>query len=92
MNMFLVIITIIDCIVIRHNASGCCYHIKEYVDSVIINAGDGMFEHPTQALLDIMSIKEKKGSIKNLNIGELSQAIILPNSILIFESYGSGPY
>tara|TARA_Y100000817_G_scaffold312784_1_gene307401 strand:+ start:10701 stop:11624 length:924 start_codon:yes stop_codon:yes gene_type:complete len=59
----------IDCIVIRHNASGCCYHIKEYVDCVIINAGDGMFEHPTQALLDIMSIKEKKGSIKNLNIG-----------------------
>ena len=43
--------------------------MKQYVDSVIINAGDGMYEHPTQGLLDIMSIKEKKGNIKNLNIG-----------------------
>tara|TARA_A100001015_G_scaffold112774_1_gene125258 strand:+ start:688 stop:1611 length:924 start_codon:yes stop_codon:yes gene_type:complete len=59
----------IDCIVIRHNSSGCCNHMKQYVDSVIINAGDGMYEHPTQGLLDIMSIKEKKGNIKNLNIG-----------------------
>ena len=59
----------IDCMIIRHSVSGCCVNISEYIDSVIINAGDGMHEHPTQALLDIMSLKEKKGVIQNLNVG-----------------------
>ena len=58
-----------DCVVMRHPVPGSCLQLSNYVDAVIINAGDGTHEHPTQALLDIMSIKEKFGKIKNLKIG-----------------------
>ncbi len=58
-----------DCVVMRHPVPGSCMQLKEYVDSIIINAGDGTHEHPTQALLDMMSIKEKFGKIKDLKVG-----------------------
>ena len=58
----------IDCIVIRHSSPGSCMNLTNYVDSTIINGGDGFHEHPTQALLDMMSIKEKFGKIKGLKI------------------------
>jgi len=58
----------IDCIVIRHSSPGSCVNLTNYVDSTIINGGDGFHEHPTQALLDMMSIKEKFGKIKGLKI------------------------
>jgi len=59
----------IDCVVMRHPVPGSCIQLTNYVDSVIVNAGDGTHEHPTQALLDMMSIKEHFGKIKNLKIG-----------------------
>jgi len=59
----------IDCVVMRHPIPGSCIQLTNYVDSVIVNAGDGTHEHPTQALLDMMSIKEHFGKIKNLKIG-----------------------
>ena len=59
----------IDCIVMRHPIPGSCVQLANFVDSVIVNAGDGTHEHPTQAMLDIMSIKEKFNKIKGLNIG-----------------------
>ena len=59
----------IDCVVMRHPVPGSCIQLANYVDSVIVNAGDGTHEHPTQALLDMMSIKEHFGKIKNLKIG-----------------------
>ena len=59
----------IDCVVMRHPVPGSCIQLTNYVDSVIVNAGDGTHEHPTQALLDMMSIKEYFGKIKNLKIG-----------------------
>ena len=46
----------VDCIVIRHSSPGACINLTNYVDAVILNAGDGCHEHPTQGLLDIMSI------------------------------------
>tara|TARA_Y100001970_G_scaffold169776_1_gene207514 strand:+ start:2540 stop:3466 length:927 start_codon:yes stop_codon:yes gene_type:complete len=58
----------IDCIVIRHSSPGSCMNLTNYVDSTIINGGDGFHEHPTQALLDMMSIKEKFNKIKGLKI------------------------
>ena len=58
-----------DCVVIRHPVPGSCIQLQEYIDSVIVNAGDGTHEHPTQALLDMMSIKEKFGRIKGLKVG-----------------------
>ena len=54
----------IDCIIIRHTSPGACINLSDYVDATIINAGDGFHEHPTQGLLDMMSIKEKFGKIK----------------------------
>ncbi len=57
-----------DFIVIRHFFSGAPYLLAENVSSSIINAGDGFHEHPTQGLLDIFTIKEKKGKIENLKI------------------------
>ena len=59
----------IDCIVIRHNSPGACINLTKYVDAKVVNAGDGCHEHPTQGLLDMMSIKEKFGKIKGLKIG-----------------------
>ena len=45
----------LDCVVMRHPIPGSCMQITNYVDAVVINAGDGSHEHPTQALLDLMS-------------------------------------
>ena len=59
----------IDAAVIRHPFPGSALMLTNYIDSVVINAGDGSHEHPTQALLDIVSLKEKFGDIKNLKIG-----------------------
>lgn len=57
-----------DMVVIRHSSSGAAKFLAERINSNIVNAGDGMHEHPTQALLDFMTIKEIFGDLKNLNI------------------------
>jgi aspartate carbamoyltransferase catalytic subunit len=59
----------IDAIVMRHPYPGAPLHLTKFVDAVVINAGDGTHEHPTQAILDIMSLKEHFGKIKGLKIG-----------------------
>src|SRR5574338_557245 len=53
----------IDFIVIRHSASGAPHFLSRVLNARVINAGDGAHEHPTQALLDAFTIREKKGSI-----------------------------
>jgi aspartate carbamoyltransferase catalytic subunit len=60
-----------DVIIIRHSMSGAPHLIARHVNSSVINAGDGMNEHPTQALLDMFTIVEKKGSLKGLKIAIL---------------------
>jgi aspartate carbamoyltransferase catalytic subunit len=57
-----------DVIILRHNMSGAPHLIARHVNASVINAGDGMNEHPTQALLDMFTITEKKGSLKGLKI------------------------
>jgi aspartate carbamoyltransferase catalytic subunit len=57
-----------DFIVIRHSASGAPHFLSRVLDAHVINAGDGAHEHPTQALLDMLTIREKKGRIKGLNV------------------------
>ena len=61
----------IDAVVIRHPAAGAAKHLTEFIDAIVINAGDGEHEHPTQAILDIMSLQEKFGGIKGLKVGIL---------------------
>ena len=75
-----------DCVVMRHPVPGTCIQLQNYVESVIVNAGDGTHEHPTQALLDMMSIKEKFGRIKGLNIGILGD--ILHSRVALSNIYG----
>ena len=75
-----------DCVVMRHPIPGSCYQLSNYVDAVIINAGDGTHEHPTQALLDMMSIKEKFGKIKGLNIGIIGD--ILHSRVALSNIFG----
>ncbi len=57
-----------DILVMRHNMSGAPHLIAPLVSASVINAGDGMDEHPTQALLDMLTIKEKKGGFKGLKV------------------------
>ena len=57
-----------DFIVIRHSASGSPHFLSRVLDARIINAGDGAHEHPTQALLDAFTIRERKGKIDGLNV------------------------
>ena len=59
----------IDAVVMRHPNPGAPFHLTNYIDSIIINAGDGAHEHPTQALLDMTTLKEKFGYLKGLKIG-----------------------
>ncbi|HEY3763219.1 MAG TPA: aspartate carbamoyltransferase catalytic subunit [Verrucomicrobiae bacterium] len=57
-----------DFIVIRHSASGAPHFLSRVLDAHVINAGDGAHEHPTQALLDAFTIRERKGKIAGLNV------------------------
>lgn len=58
-----------DIIVIRHSKEGAAKLAQQFSDIPIINAGNGSQEHPTQGLLDILTIKDLKGSLDNLNVG-----------------------
>lgn len=58
----------VDIIVIRHSASGAPHFLARVLKGSVINAGDGAHEHPTQALLDTFTIREKKGRIEGLNV------------------------
>src|SRR5207245_6545423 len=57
-----------DFIVIRHSASGAPHFLARVINASVINAGDGAHEHPTQALLDVFTIREKKGRVEGLNV------------------------
>lgn len=57
-----------DIIIIRHSATGAPHFLARFLNSSVVNAGDGAHEHPTQALLDTFTIREKKGKIAGLNV------------------------
>ena len=58
----------VDMVVMRHSASGAPHFLSKHIPAAIVNAGDGINEHPTQALLDAFSIKEKLGSLEGKRI------------------------
>jgi aspartate carbamoyltransferase catalytic subunit len=57
-----------DIIIIRHSATGAPHFLSRFLKSSVVNAGDGAHEHPTQALLDTFTIREKKGKVAGLNV------------------------
>jgi len=75
-----------DCVVMRHPVAGSCFHVSQFVDAVVINAGDGTHEHPTQALLDMMSLWEKFDKLKGLNIAIVGD--ILHSRVALSNIYG----
>lgn len=73
-----------DVIVLRHSSSGAPHMLAREVEASVINAGDGINEHPTQALLDLYTIREKKGTIQGLNIailGDLAHSRVARSDI-----------
>jgi aspartate carbamoyltransferase catalytic subunit len=81
-----------DIIVIRHPSSGAPHLLAKYMDAGIINAGDGMHEHPTQALLDLYTIKKKKGRIKGLRvaiIGDIAHSRVARSDIIGLRKMGA---
>src|SRR5687767_2971760 len=57
-----------DIIIIRHSATGAAHFLSRFLNASVINAGDGAHEHPTQALLDLFTIRERKGKIEGLKV------------------------
>ncbi|MFH1201493.1 MAG: aspartate carbamoyltransferase catalytic subunit [Candidatus Omnitrophota bacterium] len=73
-----------DIIVIRHSFSGAPILLSKHVDISVVNAGDGRHEHPTQALLDIFTLKEKLGRIEGLNVsivGDIAHSRVARSNI-----------
>ncbi len=81
-----------DIIVIRHPSSGAAELIARKVKASVVNAGDGLHAHPTQALLDMMSVREKKGKIEGLNIaiiGDIAHSRVARSDIDGFTKMGA---
>jgi len=81
-----------DIIIIRHSASGAPHLLAQHVEASIINAGDGINEHPTQALLDLFTIREKRGRIEGLKIaiiGDISHSRVARSNIIGFNKMGA---
>ncbi len=81
-----------DMIVLRHPSSGAAHILGRLCRSRVINAGDGMHEHPTQALLDAFTIRERKGRIEGLKVaivGDLLHSRVLRSNVLLLTKLGA---
>ena len=81
-----------DVLIVRHPDSGAVKLLSEKVNCAVINAGDGTHEHPTQALLDALTIKRNKKNIKNLNIaicGDVLHSRVARSNILLLSKLGA---
>lgn len=81
-----------DCIVIRHSMAGAPQHLARMCNAPIINAGDGSHEHPTQALLDALTIREYKGRIEGLKVailGDILHSRVARSNIYLLTKLGA---
>jgi aspartate carbamoyltransferase catalytic subunit len=82
----------VDMVVMRHSASGAPHFLANHIPAVIVNAGDGINEHPTQALLDAFSIKEKFGSLEGRKvaiIGDIMHSRVALSNIYLLKKMGA---
>jgi len=82
----------IDLVVMRHSSPGASLYLSQCINAAVINAGDGAHEHPTQALLDMMTIQEKLGSIEGLNIiilGDIKHSRVCRSNIFGLQTMGA---
>ena len=80
-----------DCIVMRHSSSGAADFIARRLQLPVINAGDGTHEHPTQALLDALTIRDRRGSIEGLHvtiIGDLLHSRVARSNLFLLGKFG----
>jgi aspartate carbamoyltransferase catalytic subunit len=81
-----------DGIVIRHSSSGAAAFIAERLEIPVLNAGDGMHEHPTQALLDALTIRDRKGKLEGWNItilGDILHSRVARSNIHLLSKFGA---
>lgn len=81
-----------DIIILRHSSSGAPRLLTRHVKAGIINAGDGTHEHPSQALLDMMTVREHKGSLEGLKlaiVGDIAHSRVAHSNILGFSKMGA---
>jgi aspartate carbamoyltransferase catalytic subunit len=82
----------VDMVVMRHSASGAPHYLAKHIDAAIINAGDGINEHPTQALLDAFSMQEKIGKLAGLKvaiIGDIMHSRVALSNIYLLKKMGA---
>ena len=82
----------VDMVVLRHSASGAPHFLAKHIPAAIINAGDGINEHPTQALLDAFSIQEKLGTLegkKVVLIGDIMHSRVALSNIYLLKKMGA---
>src|SRR5437867_11966722 len=81
-----------DCVVIRHSASGAPHTIARLTKASIINGGDGAHEHPTQALLDAFTIRQRKGRLNDLRvaiIGDIAHSRVARSNLHLLTKFGT---
>jgi len=82
----------VDIVVMRHSASGAPHFLAKHIPAVIVNAGDGINEHPTQALLDAFSIREKLGTLEGKKvaiIGDIMHSRVALSNIYLLQKMGA---
>jgi len=82
----------VDMVVMRHSSAGACEFLARNVDAKVINAGDGAHEHPTQALLDAYSIREKFGKVEGLKVaivGDILHSRVALSNIFCLQKLGA---
>ncbi len=84
-----------DFIVMRHNQSGAAAFLANRVNASVINAGDGMHEHPTQSLLDLFTMREHLGSLENLKVaivGDCLHSRVFRSNLIALDKLGSNVF
>jgi aspartate carbamoyltransferase catalytic subunit len=82
----------VDAVVVRHASAGVPWQVAQWVDAAVINAGDGWHEHPTQALLDCYTIRERLGSLADRRIaivGDIKHSRVARSDVLAFTALGA---
>jgi aspartate carbamoyltransferase catalytic subunit len=82
----------VDMVIVRHSAAGAPHYLTHITDANVINAGDGIHEHPTQALLDMYSIREKFGRLEGLKIcivGDIAHSRVALSNIFGLRTMGA---
>ncbi len=82
----------VDIMVVRHPAAGAAKRLSEEVSCCVVNAGDGLHAHPTQALLDAFTIRERKGRVEGLNVaivGDIHHSRVARSDIRVLQKLGA---